>query len=120
MVDTDILKRIVAMAAADEISACWCFCGSSGRGESLAKLAPQVVMIVQDGQDESRGRSASQGVLELLNQCGYVPNADRPFEPLFYAATITEWKKRFNDWVTDPIRKEISRARLLFDLRPVA
>ena len=27
---------------------CWCFCGSSGRGESLTRLAPHLVVIVGD------------------------------------------------------------------------
>jgi CBS domain-containing protein len=119
-VDAKIMKRVIAMVGADEIEACWCFCGSSGRAETLTKLAPQVAMLVRDDQEASRWQSASQGVLDLLNQCGYLPNADRPFESLFYAASISEWKQRYLDWVSDPIRKEIYRAHPLFDLRPVA
>jgi len=119
-VDAKIMKRVIAMVGADEIEACWCFCGSSGRAESLTKLAPQVAMIVRDDQEMSRWQSASQGVLDLLNQCGYLPNVDRPFESLFYAASVSEWKQRYLDWVSDPIRTEIYRARPLFDLRPVA
>lgn len=120
MVDRNIMRRIVAMVGADEIDACWCFCGTAGRGESVTKLAPQVVVIVEDHQDQSRWLSASHGVLELLNQCGYLPNPERPFDPLFYAATMSEWKQRYSDWVSDPIRKEIYRAHPFFDLRPVA
>ena len=56
----------------------------------------------------------------MLNQCGYLPDADRPFESSFFAANFSEWRKRYYDWVSDPILKEIYRARPLFDLRPIA
>jgi len=118
-VDIQMMRRIVTLAGADQLGACWCFCGPSGRGETVTKLAPQVVMIADHGQNESYWLGASQRVLELLNESGYLPNSDRPFEPLFYAAGVDEWRTRYSDWVSDPILKEIYRARPLFDLRPV-
>jgi CBS domain-containing protein len=119
-VDAQILRRIITLAAAEDVRACWCFSGASGRGESVTKVAPQVIMIVDDDQDESAWVGASQRVLELLNESGYLPNAERPFESMFYAAGVAEWKKRYSDWVSDPILKGIYRARPLFDLRPIA
>jgi CBS domain-containing protein len=119
-VDTKIIRRVIAMTGADEIKACWCFCGSAGRGESVTKLAPQIVMIVQDGEDQSRWLPASQDVLELLNECGYLPNPDRPFDTLFYAAHAAEWKSRYAEWLSDPILKGIYKARPLLDLRPIS
>jgi CBS domain-containing protein len=119
-IDTKIIRRIIAMTGADEIKACWCFCGAAGRGESVTRLAPQIVMIVDDSQDQSRWLPASQDVLELLNECGYLPNPDRPFETLFYSARATEWKSRYAEWLSDPILKGIYRARPLLDLRPIS
>jgi CBS domain-containing protein len=58
--------------------------------------------------------------LDLLNECGYLPNTDRPFDPMFYAATVTEWKKRYSEWLSEPVLKGIYRARPLLDLLPIA
>jgi signal-transduction protein with cAMP-binding, CBS, and nucleotidyltransferase domain len=48
LTDVNIVKRIIALTGAEPSSACWCFCGASGRGESLTRHAPQLVLIVED------------------------------------------------------------------------
>jgi CBS domain-containing protein len=118
-VDASIVRQIIAKAVPDELSACWCFCGSAGRGESLTKLRPQILMIADDATDDSQCLDAYERVLEVLDSCDYLPQVDCPFEPSFYAATLTEWRKRYNDWVSDPILNQIYRARPLFDLSPI-
>lgn len=118
-VDAGIMKRIIAIAVPEELTACWCFSGSSGRGESLTMLLPQIVLIAEDGHAQQRFMDAYQRVSDLLGECGYLPDVDRPFEPSFHAASLGEWKQRFCDWINDPILKQIYLARPMFDLRPV-
>jgi signal-transduction protein with cAMP-binding, CBS, and nucleotidyltransferase domain len=101
------------------IAACWCFCGSSGRGESLTRVLPQVVMILDDNHERTRSLDVYRRVLDSLAKCGYFPAADSPFEPAFYAASLGEWKQRYIEWVRDPVLKEMYPARALFDLRPI-
>jgi CBS domain-containing protein len=119
LVDAAILGRVVALAGQEHLGACWCFCGSSGRAESLHLVQPQVVLIADDGE---RSGPAYQRVLDLLAECDYLPRPDEFdefFGGHFCVADAREWKKRYSAWVRDPVRQEVYRARSLFDLRPV-
>jgi CBS domain-containing protein len=118
--DAGILQQIIVTAIPKELPACWCLCGAAGRGESLTKVAPQIVLIADENQEPSRWRDCYKRVFDFLNECDYLPNNDRAFDPGFYAAVVSEWQKRYAEWVSDPILKEISRALSLFDLRPIA
>ena len=114
-VDTAIVKRVIAVAAPEPIDGCWCFCGTTGRGEALPRLAPEIVLIAKD----DHAPDVFNRILEWIAECGYLPAAAKPFEPAFYAASVDEWKRRYLDWVNDPILKEIYLAPPLFDLRPL-
>jgi CBS domain-containing protein len=57
-------------------------------------------------------------MLDALHECGYLPRS-LTFDTAFYVAPIDEWKTRYREWIRDPIMHEMSRARTLFDLRPV-
>jgi CBS domain-containing protein len=118
LVDSKIVSRVIAMTVPDELGACWCFCGSSGRGESLTRLAPELVMIADD-HESSRSADAHHQVTELLEKCGYLPNTGTPFESSFFAASLSKWRQRYLDWIDDPILKQIYLAHPLFDLRYV-
>lgn len=120
LIDAGILRRLIAIANAAELPACWCFCGAHGRGESLTGLAPHPILILDDGDHAPRLRDAYRHVMESLAQCGYVPNTSMPFEASFYAAGLADWKQRYLSWIGDPVVQQMYRARLLFDLRPVA
>ena len=117
--DVSIVGRIIALLDAAELPACWCFCGSPGRGESLTRVLPQVLMILDDDHECTRSLDVYRRVLDSLAKCGYFPAVDSPFEPAFYAASLAEWKQRYSDWVQDPVLKEMYPARPLFDLRPI-
>ena len=73
LVDVRILGRILELLDAAELPACWCFCGSSGRGESLTRLVPQVLMILDDDHGCARSVDAYRRVLNSLAECGYLP-----------------------------------------------
>ena len=119
LVDAGILKRLVALIEAEALPACWCFCGPAGRTESVTRVTPWPLMILEDNHDATLTLSVQQRMLDALGECGYLPNVESPFEPRFYAATVSEWKSRFVTWVRDPILQQMYRARPLFDLRAV-
>jgi CBS domain-containing protein len=119
VVDAAIVGRLVALAGADALPACWCFAGSSGRSESPTRLAPQLVLLVNEGGALVGARAALRTVSRLVAECDYLPRQNVPFESDFYVATLAEWRARFSGWIGDPVRTEMSRARTLFDLTPV-
>jgi CBS domain-containing protein len=136
LVDEAIVTRLIALAATEGANGwCWALCGSSGRGETLTRLAPELILI---GDRAQPGLApAYQRVADLLIECDYLPRPtsaeasafaeatadktvgrpDQPFEPSFYAASIDEWKGRYEAWVRNPILEQMYLARSLFDLR---
>ena len=40
LADVGIVQRLIALTGDDPASGCWCLCGSSGREESITRLAP--------------------------------------------------------------------------------
>jgi CBS domain-containing protein len=114
-VDHSIVKRIIAMVAPERHDGCWCFCGTTGRGEALPRLAPEMVLIANG----DRVAGSFHRVVESMEECGYLPPVARAFEPSFYSSSVDEWKQRYEDWLSDPILKEIYLAPPFFDLRPI-
>jgi CBS domain-containing protein len=119
LADVRIARRVVALLNVAELPVTWCFYGSSGRGESLTKVCPHLLMIVEHDRERERSLEAFRRVSDALAECGYLPPVDVPFEPAFFVASLDEWKERYADWVRDPVFKEMYRARPLFDLRPI-
>ncbi|MEQ1574460.1 MAG: putative nucleotidyltransferase substrate binding domain-containing protein [Vicinamibacterales bacterium] len=119
LTDASILRRIVAMAGGGQLAACWCFAGSSGRAESLTRLAPQIVLVLDNGQARGPALDAYNRVIASLPECDYIPRLNLPFTSSFYVATLDEWKDRYRRWVSEPVREEMYRSRTLFDLRPI-
>jgi CBS domain-containing protein len=117
LADAALVRRLIGWSGA-EGGCCWCFCGAAGRGESLTRVPPAIVLLLPDDGDQARGRAAYARVEDLLGQCGYLAHTGAPFDTSFYSASGSEWHARFDAWITDPVRAEIYRARPLFDLRP--
>ena len=116
--DSAIVARMVALGGGAG-HGCWCFCGSSGRAESLTKLSPYLLLVLDDAEPEAQARRTFLGVLELMEECDYLARTDLPHEPAFYVAALSEWTTRYTSWITDPIMQRTYRSRALFDLRPV-
>ena len=115
--DAALVSRLLTLDG-QPVPGCWCFCGSSGRGESLTRLAPYLMVIVDDDEDLELAQRQYEHVSAALGASGYLPrNLD--LEPSFHVASVSDWKRRFRAWVTDPIRQEMHRARSLFDLQPI-
>lgn len=118
LVDQTLLRRILALTGQAATSGCWCVCGTSGRGESLTRREPHLVLVhgeVEAGWDplESYVR-----VTDALTACDYLPGFETPFAPSFYVASATEWSRRFDGWMRSPVLEQMSRSRPLFDLQP--
>ena len=119
LTDVSIVKRIVALLGETTPPACWCFCGAAGRGESLTRHAPQLVLVAEDENSLPELQQQYQRVVGALAECDYLPRADMTFEPAFFVASRAEWQARYEGWLQDPVRTEMYLARPLFDLRPV-
>jgi CBS domain-containing protein len=118
LVDSSIVARVITLADVPNSGAsCWALCGSSGRGESLTRVMPELVLIADRGHP---GVAIDyRRVSDLLAECDYLPRPDQPFEASFYAATIDEWKDRYEAWVRNPILEQMYLARALFDIHPI-
>ena len=116
-VDQNILRRIVVMETPDDASACWCFSGAAGRAESLTSLAPGIVVLLKEDSTDSSWLDTLRRVQNRLEGCGFF--SDKAFDVSFNVAHISVWRRRFLDWISDPIFKEIYLGRPFFDLRPV-
>jgi CBS domain-containing protein len=122
LADKQIVQRLIALTGDEPGAACWCFCGASGRTESLTRHAPQLVLVVDD--DRATGMiDRFARVSDALAECDYLSRVDGAFERAFprarRVASRAEWQTRYRDWLGDPVRTEMYLARPLFDLRPV-
>ena len=118
LADLGILTRVLAFAGEADTSACWCLCGTSGRGESVTRRSPHVILI-HDGQVgvwDPAERYAR--VTDSLEACGYLPGFETEFAPSFYAASVAEWSRRYGAWMRNPVMERMAWSRPLFDLRP--
>jgi CBS domain-containing protein len=124
-IDAAIVGRAIALGDGGSIRGCWCFAGSSGRAESLTRLVPHLLLIAEDDAvaPGDRAESGTSGaylrVLDALGACDYLPRLQLPFPPAFYVASASEWKRRYQGWISDPVGQHMHRVRSLFDLRPV-
>ncbi len=119
LTDTAIVTKILELEGADATSGCWCFCGSSGRGEVLTARSPYLLLILDASSDQAAAEDTYRRVMDALHESHYLPRLDLPFPPAFHVASASAWKERYRAFVTDPVIQRTYRARALFDLRPV-
>jgi CBS domain-containing protein len=119
LTDVNIVKRIIALSGGEVPSACWCFWGASGRGESLTRHAPQLVLLVEDESGRPGLEQMYERVSDALTECDYLARGDMAFDRAFHVASKAEWQMRYEQWLRDPVRTKMYLARPLFDLRPV-
>jgi CBS domain-containing protein len=119
LTDVNILKRIISLSGGEQSSECWCFCGASGRGESLTRHAPQLVLLVEDERGRPEIQQRYDRVCDALAECDYLDTVDMAFDRPFHVAGVAEWRTRYEQWLRDPVRAQMHLARPLFDLRAV-
>jgi CBS domain-containing protein len=118
LTDAGIVARIIALVGEPAAPACWCVCGASGRGESLTRHAPQLVLIAGDEDGRQELQACYERVTDALARCGYMDRSDLAFDHAFLVASTAEWQARYEGWLQDPVRTQMYLARPLFDLRP--
>ena len=116
--DMAILGRLITLTGSDVVSACWCVCGASGRGESIVQRQPHVVVIHDDGADRRDLENQYAQVMDGLAKCDYLPGI-APAESSFHVASAAEWSRRYTAWIQNPVIEDMARNRALFDLRPI-
>jgi CBS domain-containing protein len=119
LTDATVVRRLIALDGHDDDAACWCFCGTAGRGESFTAHAPELLVIANDDASVPALREQHARIREALVACGLTLRNETPFDPAFHVASLAEWQARYRDWFREPVRTEMYRARPLLDLRPV-
>jgi CBS domain-containing protein len=118
LADAAIVRRLVAIHGGGPSSHCWCVCDGAGRGETLTRQMPRLVVITEDEPRPEHVQLHAR-VSDALTACDYLPDADAPFEGSFHVASRATWQERYRNWLYDPVRSEMYLARPLFDLRPI-
>jgi CBS domain-containing protein len=118
LVDAAVVSRLLELDEQPRVGT-WCFCGASGRGESLTRLAPLVVVLVGEDEDVDAATEQHGRIASLLAECGYLADPSAGEVP-FQVGRVSDWQEHFRGWIHDPVIREMYRARTLFDLRPVA
>jgi CBS domain-containing protein len=117
-VDVAILRRLIALTGAGDGASCWCVCGASGRGESIVRRRPRIVLIYDERENRQEVENRYSRVLDGLVECDYLSVADASFDRSFHVASPAEWSRRYEAWIQDPVMEGLARNRALFDLRP--
>ncbi len=131
-----IVQRLVALAERDladlepnppSFRRCWVLLGGAGRRELVTWVDLDVAAVYEDLPDEED--AAAQNWLRKvgdrldagLQACGfrYTAAAVRAASPDF-RLPLSEWRRRFDGWITAPLQNHIYGARSFFDFRPAA
>jgi CBS domain-containing protein len=118
LADIGILTRLIALAGASDPSCCWCVSGASGRGESVTRRAPHILLIHKPLATTSTLNDRYARVVDGLADCGYIHDT-ATLDPAFNVASVDEWIQRYCAWVTNPVIEGMAKNRSLFDLRPL-
>ncbi len=118
LVNVGILTRVLALTGQADTPGCWCFCGAAGRGESLTRKEPHVVLVYDEVPAGWDPLDSYVRVNDSLAACDFLPGFETPFEPSFYVASAEEWSRRYDAWMRNPVVEQMGRSRPLFDLRP--
>jgi len=117
MADVAVVKRLLTLDGADGQGACWCFCGTAGRGELLTMHIPELLVIAKDDGAMTGLGEQYERIREALDECGYASSIETPFDASFHVASLGEWQSRYSAWLREPVTTQMYRARPLFDLR---
>jgi len=117
LADIELVKRLLTLDGVDSTGACWCFCGTAGRGEQLTAHTPELLVIARDEVSAAGLSQPYERIRQALEECGYASRSETPFDASFHVASLSEWQSRYSAWLREPVRTEMYRARPLFDLR---
>jgi len=108
-----------------ELAACWMFFGSGGRGELLTRKDLHTGLVYADPSADSAAvrdyfLALARGVTEGLARCGFA-FSERGVQAseAAWCQPLSAWRRRFGDWVRDPVGHRTYHFHPLFDLLPV-
>ena len=130
-----LVQRVIELATAEcaaegmaplGLDTCWLRFGNAGRQELLTAHDLDCGLVYADPPEAEAARIRER--VDVLGQCvgaglreaGFVfsPRARALSNPE-WCQPLSVWKERYTGWVHDPVRREIYRARALFDLRGI-
>ena len=130
-----LVQRVVELATAEcaaegmaplDLDTCWLRFGNAGRQELLTAHDLDCGLVYADPPEAEAARvrervdALGRHVGAGLRAAGFVfsPRARVVGNPE-WCQPLSVWKERYAGWVRDPVRREIYRARALFDLRGI-
>jgi CBS domain-containing protein len=117
LVDARILERVLRLCGWQGGQGCWCCIGAAGRGESLTRHAPQLVLLTEGSADGAQSLALYERVYDALTACDYMQRTDISYDRAFHVASVDDWISRYRQWLGDPVRSSMYLARQMFDLR---
>ena len=119
-VDEAILRRVFDLVAPQLTNGCWCVSGTWARGGSLVPRAPHLLWMQEGGSPGEAIAASYTRLTQAMTECGYLAGAASSHESAFNLARVEEWRRRYVNWMRNPVVEGMQRSRALFDLRLVA
>ncbi len=122
-----ITQRLAALAEATlgppPVPYVWVAGGSQARLEQSAHSDQDNALIISDAmqeQDADYFEALCHAVSDGLNACGYIYcPGDAMATNAEWRLPLTQWQKKFSQWIARPEPRSLMYASIFFDLRPV-
>lgn len=125
----DAVERRLLLLAEEALGSppvpyCWVVMGSRARQEQALGADQDNALILDDAYDAAQHADyferLARFVCDALVECGYPPcpghvmaTNERLRQP------VSVWRRRFEEWMTEPVAEAVLRAGIFFDMRPV-
>ncbi len=102
---------------------CWVSLGSRARQEQALAADQDNAMILSDDATAEHAayfEALAAEVTSSLVECGYplCPGDIMASNPR-WRVTLSQWRREFSTWITEPVPDAILRASIFFDMRPI-
>ncbi|MFH7325669.1 putative nucleotidyltransferase substrate binding domain-containing protein [Desulfurivibrio sp. C05AmB] len=124
-----ILERLLSLLIEDlgppPLPFCWLLMGSEGRSEQTFKTDQDNALIYAPPENDEQRAAAekyfkmlSERAIENLVACGYplCPGDMMASNPK-WRMTAPDWKKCFDNWIYNPVPKDVMHSAIFFDFR---
>ena len=126
-----IVRKVIAFAERDlgppPVAYCWLALGSEGRREQTFRTDQDNALVYEDPLEQDRARVADyfRRLADVLRDglvlCGFeaCPAGYMASTPA-WCQPLSEWKRYFSAWVSEPTPEAVLKALIFFDFRPLA
>lgn len=120
-------RRLLALAESDlgppPVPYCWVSLGSRARLEQALAADQDTAMIIDDAmlpEHEAWFEALAQRVTADLVACGYPRcTGDVMATNSRWRQPLSQWRRQFTTWLSEPVPDAILGASIFFDMRPV-